>query len=97
MILKNLAIGIALACLLSLGSGQARAAEGQCAELLGSVCIGCHDSERVCAKIGGPEKKWVGLLKWMIANGAELEEEDKTLLINCMTEPYAEAKAFCGK
>ena len=97
MLWKNLVIGIAAAFLFNLGAGQAQAEEGQCTQLLTTICNGCHNSDRVCEKIGGPEKKWVGLLKWMVANGAELEDDEKTLLVNCMTEPYEEAKAFCGK
>jgi hypothetical protein len=94
---KNFGRVIAVVGLLWIGAGPAQAEDGQCAQLLRSVCNGCHDSARICAKIGGPEKKWLTLLDWMISNGAELEDEEKNLLANCMTEPFAEAKTFCGK
>lgn len=97
MLWKNLVIGLAAALLFSLGASQAQAEEGDCTQLLKTVCNDCHNSDRVCEKIGGTEKKWKALLSWMVANGAELEKEERTLLVNCMTEPFDEAKNFCKK
>lgn len=73
------------------------AKEGQCTQLLTTVCNDCHNTDRVCDAMGGPEKKWKAILDWMISNGAELEEEEITLLLNCLTEPFEEAQKVCNK
>ena len=73
------------------------AQEGECAKLLTTVCNDCHNTDRVCNSMGGSEKKWKAILDWMISNGAELEKEEVTLLGNCLTEPYEEAKKACNK
>ena len=97
MLWKNLVLGIVVVLFSSLGAAQASGTEGQCTQLLTTVCNDCHNTDRVCDSMGGPEKKWKAILDWMISNGAELEEEEKTLLLNCLTEPFEEAKKACGK
>ena len=97
MLWKNLALGIIVVLFSSLSAMQASGTEGQCTQLLNTVCNDCHNTDRVCDSMGGPEKKWKAILDWMISNGAELEEEEISLLLNCMTEPYEEAKKACGK
>ena len=77
-------------------AGSARA-EGQCAALMNSVCLGCHDRDKFCDRLGPTEKQWQSLMKWMIANGAELEEDEVKLLVGCLSEPSEEAKKACGK
>ena len=72
-------------------------AEGQCKELLTTVCNDCHNTDRVCESMGGTEKKWKAIIDWMISNGAEMSDDQRTLMINCLMEPYEEAKAVCGK
>lgn len=72
-------------------------AAGPCGEVLEKVCIGCHQSDRFCARLGAPEKEWRGLLKLMIANGAELDKEDLGPLAACLSEPAEGAKRVCGK
>ena len=81
------------------GLGMATAnTDGQCKKLLTTICNDCHNTDRVCESMGGTEKKWKGLIDWMIANGAELEDDEKTLLINCLMEPPSEeAKQLCKK
>jgi hypothetical protein len=97
MFWKNLVLGIVVVLFSALGAVQASGTEGQCAQLLTTVCNDCHNTDRVCASMGGPEKKWKAILDWMISNGAELEKEEKSLLLDCLTEPYDEAKKACGK
>lgn len=97
MFRRNLAIAVIVVSISLCGALYANAEEGQCTKLLTTVCNDCHNTERVCDSMGGPEKKWKAILDWMISNGAELEEEEITLLLNCMTEPFEEAKKACGK
>jgi hypothetical protein len=97
MLWKNLTLGIVVVLFSSLGAVQASGTDGQCTQLLNTVCNDCHNTDRVCDSMGGPEKKWKAILDWMISNGAELEKEEITLLVNCLTEPFEEAKKACGK
>ena len=96
MFCKNIFLASAIVLLSSLGIAKANA-EGQCSELMTTVCNDCHNTDRVCESMGGPEKKWKAIIDWMISNGAELSDDQQTLLINCLTEPYEEAKKVCGK
>lgn len=70
---------------------------GQCGEVLEKVCIGCHQSDKFCARLGASEKEWRGVIKLMVANGAELEKEEVTPLVACLSEPTAGARAVCGR
>lgn len=70
---------------------------GQCGEMLEKVCIGCHQSDKFCARLGASEKEWRGVLKLMVANGAELEKDEVAPLVACLSEPAAWAKAVCGR
>lgn len=97
MVWKNAFLGIVVVLFSALGAVQTSGAEGQCTQLLNTVCNDCHNTDRVCESMGGPEKKWKAILDWMISNGAELEDEEKGLLLDCLTEPYDEAKKACGK
>lgn len=94
---QNLVLVIVVVVFSSLGVVQASGTEGQCTQLLNTVCNDCHNTDRVCDSMGGSEKKWKAILDWMISNGAELEKDEKTLLLNCLTEPFEEAKKACGK
>lgn len=73
------------------------AVAGQCGEVLEKVCIGCHQSDKFCARLGASEKEWRGVLKLMVANGAELEEEEVAPLVACLSEPAAGARALCDR
>lgn len=68
-----------------------------CAESIDTICIGCHNTDRVCENLGVSEKTWKELLVWMVANGAELEDDEVAALVKCFSEPSAGAKAACGK
>jgi len=98
MMSKNLVIGIIVVLFSTLGAMQASGSDGDdCSTLLTTVCNNCHNSERICKSMGGPEEKWQVILDWMISNGAKVADHEKTLLVNCLTEPYDEAKKACTK
>lgn len=71
-------------------------AAGPCEEVLAKVCIGCHQSDKFCTRLGASEKEWRGVLKLMVANGAELEKEEVAPLAACLSGPAAGALAVCG-
>lgn len=68
-----------------------------CEENINTVCIGCHDTDQVCANLGSSEKIWQNLLEWMVSNGAELEKDEIKTMVKCFSEPSVGAKAACGK
>ena len=69
-----------------------------CEENTNTVCIGCHNADRVCENLGASEKTWTDLLKWMESNiGDDFEEEEFQAMVKCFSEPSAGAKAACGK
>ena len=96
MFWKNIFLVAVIVLFSAIGITKANA-EGQCKELLTTVCNDCHNTDRVCESMGGTEKKWKAIIDWMISNGAELEDDQRTLMINCLMEPYDEAKAVCSK
>lgn len=75
----------------------ARAGVQPCGEVLTKYCIGCHEADRFCERLGGGEKEWRALLKRMVANGAELEKGDMEPLAACLSEPAEGARKVCGK
>jgi len=97
MLSKNLLLGVIVAVVSVLGAVQASGQEGDCSKLMTRVCNECHNSDRICKSMGGPEEKWQAILDWMISNGAALADDERTLLVDCLTEPYDEAKQACGK
>lgn len=68
-----------------------------CEESVNTVCIGCHNSDRVCESLGASEKTWQAVLDWMVSNGAELEDDEIEAMVKCFSAPSAGAKAACGK
>ena len=78
-------------------TGSVVLAEDICEEYINSVCIDCHNPDRVCEKLGATEKTWESLLDFMNANGAELEPEEMEALAKCLSEPSPGAKSACGK
>ena len=65
-----------------------------CEESTNTVCIGCHNADRVCENLGASAKTWKSILKWMESNiGEEFEQDEFEALVKCFSEPSAGAKA----
>ena len=97
MVMKNVVLVAIIVLFAALGTVHADSNEGKCTKLLNTICNDCHNTDRVCNSLGGTQKKWKALVEWMISNGAELEDDEKELIINCLVEPYDEAKKACNK
>ena len=69
----------------------------KCAEHVPTTCIGCHNTDEICVKLGNSEKEWKAIILWMIDNGAELEDEEVEPLVKCFSTPSAGAKVACNK
>jgi|GEM_PF-5777674 len=96
MITRFLIYGAVVLLIWVAPSGSARA-EGQCTALMNTVCLGCHTRDRFCERLGSTEIQWQSLIKWMITNGADLDEEQVKLLVGCLGGPTEEAMKVCGK
>lgn len=70
-------------------------ADDICVENFNSLCIGCHNTDRVCEKLGSSENEWAGILKWMVDMGAEIESDDITAMSQCFSAPSPGVKAAC--
>jgi len=86
----------AIAMVIGMAAGMVRAG-GQCGELMNAVCLSCHTRDKFCERLGSTEKQWQLLIRWMIANGADLNEEQAKLLAGCLSGPAEEAKKFCAE
>ena len=69
----------------------------KCAEHVPTTCIGCHNTDEICVRLGNSEKEWKAIILWMIDNGAELEDDEVELLVKCFSLPSAGAKGACNK
>jgi hypothetical protein len=70
--------------------------ETACKNLVIDSCTGCHGKERACDNLGKSKESWRSLIKFMIANGAELNDERLEQLSDCMSIPSLGAKAACA-
>lgn len=88
----------ALAGLIILGwlTAPAIAGDPSCKDLVIDSCTGCHGKERACANLGKSKKSWRSLIKFMISNGADLDDDEIEQLSDCMSEPAAGAVAACS-
>lgn len=69
----------------------------KCAEHVPTTCIGCHNTDEICVRLGNSEKEWKAIILWMIDNGAELEDDEVEPLVKCFSTPSAGAKSACNK
>ena len=79
--------------------GQALSAmpdETVCKNLVIDSCTGCHGKERACDNLGKSKESWKSLIRFMIANGADLSDEQLEQLSDCMSIPSLGAKAACA-
>ena len=94
---KNLML-IGAGVLILLG-GQAFSSEPDdtvCKDLVINSCTGCHGKERACANLGKSKESWKKLIEFMIANGADLSDQEIEQLSDCMSIPSLGAKAACA-
>lgn len=97
MLMKTAGLGALLIVVGAMFMAIPARAGGPCGDVLEKVCVGCHERDRFCERLGAPDKELRALIKRMVANGAELEKDDIALLAACLSEPAAAAKELCGK
>lgn len=69
-----------------------------CVELLQLRCQECHYLNRVCKQVGERSKRgWKATLKRMVnRRGAEVSEDEKKILLDCLATPAPDIKKECG-
>ena len=76
-----------------------------CTQLLTKRCETCHYMTRVCQKVdkernkkswfGGSAGSWKRTIKNMVKQGAQLNEDEEKILVDCLSQPFAEVLALC--
>lgn len=89
---------VILICSAGIAGAQTEAKPG-CVELLQLRCQDCHYLERVCKQVGERSKRrWKATLKRMIVKrGAEVTDDEKDRLVDCLAAPAPDIKKECGK
>jgi hypothetical protein len=96
---------VASLMLLSLCLSSPVAALESCTQLVLNRCKKCHYITRMCAKIDrernkkswfGSKGTWNQTITSMIKNGAQLNDEEGNILVECLSKPAAEILSLCG-
>jgi len=84
------------ALMLSLMGNEAAAGE-ECKVLLQNKCSSCHFVNYICPKMesnsGTIYWKWV--MHMMVKEGMMVTDQEKTILVDCLSSHDAQAKTFC--
>ncbi len=71
------------------------AQDDKCAPLFNSNCAECHELERGCELLGQSQKEWKELFEFMEDMGADIPDDEKTLLLDCLNKPDDGIKTTC--
>lgn len=64
---------------------SASSSENPCGSLVGTKCIGCHSTARVCEKLGKKSKsRWKRTINRMIDRGAKINTEEAAAILDCL-------------
>lgn len=100
-------LGIAFLGSLTVGLLLSSSVMGQedCIQLLTKRCETCHYLTRVCEKVdkernkkswfGGSEGTWKRTVKNMVKQGAQLNDAEEIILVNCLSKPTPEVLGLC--
>lgn len=89
----------ALCCALVLfGVAKPGPAAETCTSLLQGRCESCHYLTRVCEKVAEKKGKWSWkrTVKNMVKQGAKLNDEERDLMVDCLSQPAPEVLKLCG-
>jgi cytochrome c2 len=71
--------------------------DNKCAKVFENNCAECHEIDRGCELLGQSKKEWKKLFEFMVAMGADIPDDEKTLLTNCLNKPDDGVKETCKK
>lgn len=78
------------------GQSSATGAGNSCTALLTTKCTECHNTTRICEKLGKKSKsRWQRTIKRMTERGAKLSGEEADTLLNCLDSNIKELQAQC--
>ncbi len=89
---------VILICSAGIAGAQTGVKPG-CLALLQTSCQECHYLDRVCKQVGERSKRnWQATLKRMIEKrGAEVTDDERSMLLDCLVAPAPDIKKECGK
>lgn len=71
-------------------------ADDACAVLLNTKCETCHYKTRICQKLGKKTKRgWRVTIKRMVRHGLKISDEERDVLVDCLTELPEGADTVC--
>lgn len=74
-----------LALLLLTVWATAAGGEEHCKQIYEGACLACHDTGRVCAKLGRKSReRWAKTVERMAMQGAVLSVAQKSILVDCL-------------
>lgn len=86
----------ALSALIALVAFAGFAAAGDPAQTIMSACSKCHDTKRICAKLGTKDKAgWDATVTRMMSKGAQVAEADKAGVVDWLVAQKPGAKPVC--
>jgi len=69
---------------------------GQCDALLTAKCVACHNTTRICDKLGKKSKaRWQRTIERMTERGAKVNPEEAASLLRCLDSGTTELQASC--
>ena len=86
---------LAIFLLFIVGALSVSAEDNRCAKVFNSNCAECHELERGCELLGQSQKEWKELFEFMEDMGADIPDDEKTLLLDCLNKPDDGIKTTC--
>lgn len=79
-------------------AAESTSAKISCDQLVSNKCLNCHSETRICYRVkkGKTARYWKKTVKYMIRNGASINEIESKDLVTCLSSPDKEVFAFCG-
>ena len=70
--------------------------EAVCSAIIDAKCVKCHYKTRICDALGTKSiGKWNKTIKFMIKQGAQLTEDEKNMVIACLSSLPAGSNVVC--
>lgn len=76
----------------------AEAEPTQCDQIVKAKCLSCHSETRICYRVkkGKSTRAWKKTVKYMIRNGAQVNDAELEQLTNCLSTPDKGLREYCG-
>lgn len=96
--LKNFSLLIlAISLLFIVNALSVSAKDNSCAKVFSSNCAECHEIDRGCELLGQSQKEWKELFEFMEDMGADIPDDEKKLLLDCLNKQDDGIKTTCAQ